>query len=49
MHFATTGTHTIRIQLREDGLSLDQIVLSADRYATAAPGATKNDATILER
>jgi hypothetical protein len=49
MYFATTGTHTIRIQLREDGLSLDQIVLSADRYATAAPGATKNDATILER
>ena len=34
MYFATTGTHTLRIQVREDGLSLDQVVLSADRYAT---------------
>ncbi|HVF90388.1 MAG TPA: phospholipase D-like domain-containing protein, partial [Blastocatellia bacterium] len=27
VYFATTGTHTIRIQNREDGLSIDQIVL----------------------
>jgi hypothetical protein len=30
-------------------MSLDQIVLSASTYATAAPGATKNDTTILPR
>ena len=49
MYFATSGTQTLRIQVREDGVSLDQIVLSADRYATVAPGATKNDTTLLER
>jgi len=49
MYFATTGTHTLRIQVREDGVSLDQVVLSADRYATAAPGVTKNDAVIVQR
>ena len=49
MYFATTGTQTLRIQVREDGVSLDQIVLSAEKFATAAPGATKNDAMILAR
>jgi len=49
IYFATTGTQTLRIQVREDGVSLDQIVLSADKYSTVAPGATKNDATILSR
>ena len=49
MYFATTGPQTIRIQVREDGLSLDQIVLSANTYATTAPGATKNDTAILPR
>ena len=48
MYFAATGTQTIRIQVREDGLSLDQIVLSADRFSTSAPGATKHDTTILK-
>jgi exonuclease III len=47
IRFATTGTHTIRIQAREDGLSFDQIVLSAVKYVSAAPGAAKNDTTIL--
>jgi len=49
MYFAATGPQTIRVQVREDGVSLDQIVLSADRYFTAAPGAAKNDATIVPR
>jgi hypothetical protein len=48
LYFATTGPQTIRVQVREDGLSLDQIVLSSGSYLTAAPGATKND-TILPR
>jgi len=47
--FATSGTQTIRVQLREDGLSIDQIVLSAGTYLTTAPGAAKNDTTILPR
>ena len=49
IYFATTGPQTIRVQVREDGVSFDQIVLSADRYLTTAPGATKNDATIVPR
>ena len=49
IYFASTGTQTIRVQVREDGVSLDQIVLSADRYLTVAPGALKNDATIVQR
>jgi Big-like domain-containing protein len=45
--FAAAGTHTIRIQQREDGISLDQIVLSPQLYLTNAPGAAKQDGTIL--
>jgi putative Ig domain-containing protein len=47
--FATSGTQTIRVQVREDGLSIDQIVLSAGTYQMTAPGAAKNDTTILSR
>ena len=46
MYF-TAGTQTIRIQQREDGLAIDQIVLSPDTYLTSPPGPTKNDTTIL--
>jgi hypothetical protein len=49
IYFAATGTQTIRIQNREDGLSIDQIVLSSSRYLTASPGGTKNDTTIVPR
>jgi endonuclease/exonuclease/phosphatase family metal-dependent hydrolase len=38
---------TLRVQVREDGLSIDQIVLSSVKYIAAAPGAAKNDTTIL--
>jgi endonuclease/exonuclease/phosphatase family metal-dependent hydrolase len=38
---------TIRVQAREDGISIDQIVLSAVKYASVAPGAGKNDATVV--
>ena len=47
IYFATTGTHTLRIQQREDGAIVDQIVLSPDTYFTASPGALTNDTTIL--
>jgi len=48
MYF-TSGPQTMRIQGREDGISIDQIVLSRDTYLTVSPGATKNDATILTK
>jgi hypothetical protein len=47
--FATTGTHMIRVQTREDGAQVDQIVLSPVTYFTAAPGAATNDATIVPK
>ncbi len=47
--FAADGEQTIRIQAREDGAMIDQIVLSSARYLTRRPGATKNDKTILSR
>jgi hypothetical protein len=47
--FQTTGQQTLRVQVREDGLSIDQIVLSPSTYLNSSPGALKNDATILPR
>jgi hypothetical protein len=49
IRFATTGVHTIRIQVREDGLSIDQIVLSPQTYLQNSPGLLKNDSTMLPR
>jgi hypothetical protein len=49
VYFAQGGTQRIRVQVREDGLGIDQIVLSAEKYLLRAPGSTKNDATILLR
>jgi hypothetical protein len=46
--FEKSGPQTLRIQTREDGLRFDQIVLSSEQYLTEAPGATKNDTTILK-
>jgi len=48
IYFATSGTQTIRVQPREDGLAIDQILLSPERYLTQSPGAAKNDSTILQ-
>lgn len=47
--FQTTGTHTIRVQGREDGISIDQIVLSPGTYLHTSPGALKNDNTVLPK
>jgi hypothetical protein len=49
IRFSTSGSQRIRVQPREDGLAIDQIVLSPSRYLSAAPGALKNDTTILIR
>jgi hypothetical protein len=47
--FPTTGTHSLRIQVREDGVQLDQIVLSPARYLNTAPGPVGNDSTIVTK
>jgi len=49
IYFAASGTQTLRVQAREDGISIDQIVLSAEKYLTKAPGAVRADATILPK
>jgi endonuclease/exonuclease/phosphatase family metal-dependent hydrolase len=49
VRFATSGTQTLRIQTREDGVEIDQIVLSPATYASNAPGPMLNDATILAK
>jgi hypothetical protein len=49
VYFASTGPQTMRIQIREDGLSIDQVVLSPTAYLTRAPGATKDDTTIVPK
>jgi hypothetical protein len=47
IYFAAAGTHTLRVQQREDGVTIDQIVISPDAYLTAAPGPRRDDNTIL--
>jgi hypothetical protein len=57
--FATSGAHTLRVQVREDGVQFDQIVLSPSQYfnasascpttCTGAPGPVSNDATIVPK
>jgi hypothetical protein len=48
IYFNTTGSQTLRIQSREDGLSIDQIILSPNSatFLNASPGALKNDTKI---
>jgi hypothetical protein len=45
--FAGSGAHTLRIQVREDGVQLDQIVLSPSTYLDTSPGARTADSTIV--
>jgi exonuclease III len=47
LYFTRTGTQTVRIQTREDGVRIDQIVLSPSLYLNDPPGLFKNDSTIL--
>ncbi|MEP6592957.1 MAG: hypothetical protein ABJC51_04655 [Acidobacteriota bacterium] len=49
VYFATSGLQRIRVQVREDGLGIDQIVLSPQTYLRLPPGGPKNDQTILPR
>jgi hypothetical protein len=47
--FPTTGTRTLRIQVREDGALIDQIVLSPSTYLNTRPGAVTNDSTTVPK
>jgi hypothetical protein len=47
--FRTSGTHTMRIQVREDGVQFDQIVLSPSQYLSSAPGPRAGDSTIVPK
>ncbi len=47
LRFPSGGMQRVRVQVREDGVSVDQIVLSAKKYLTSRPGTAKNDTTIL--
>ena len=49
IYFQNSGQRTIRIHFREDGLSLDQLVLTPTTYLNTAPGALRNDDTILPK
>jgi hypothetical protein len=48
LYFDEAGAQTLRVQPREDGLSIDQIVLSPTTYVSSSPGALKDDSTILD-
>jgi hypothetical protein len=47
--FQNTGTHTLRVQVREDGVEIDQIVISSVKYATNSPGSVTDDHTIVPK
>ncbi len=40
VYFATTGTQTIRVQTREDGIAIDRILLSSSTYLNKVPPGT---------
>ncbi|MFH1508607.1 MAG: prepilin-type N-terminal cleavage/methylation domain-containing protein [bacterium] len=39
MYFANEGPHTVRIQRREDGLAIDQIIISSGTFLNSSPAA----------
>jgi hypothetical protein len=47
--FASSGLHTMRIQVREDGVRFDQIVLSPQTYLSSPPGPDTNDSTVVHK
>ena len=49
IQFSSDTTHTIRVQTREDGVQIDQVVLSPATYLGSAPGSVTNDTTIVAK
>jgi hypothetical protein len=49
IYFEASGPQRIRIQTREDGLSIDQVVLSPATFLDRAPGALTGDTTVVPK
>lgn len=49
IRFERSGSQTLRIQQREDGIRIDQIVISPVRYLGLSPGLLLNDRTIVTK
>ena len=49
IRFPSSGNHTIRVQTREDGVQIDQIVLSSSSYLWSSPGQVAGDSTIVPK
>jgi Big-like domain-containing protein/calcineurin-like phosphoesterase family protein/purple acid phosphatase-like protein len=49
VRFTASGPHTIRIQTREDGVDVDQIVLSPSTFFGSPPGALRDDQRIVPK
>src|SRR5690606_16019700 len=47
--FTSPGPHTMRVQVREDGLSIDQVLFSPVKFFSTWPGSLKNDINIYPR
>ena len=47
--FPAGGSQTIRVQVREDGVQVDQIVLSPNAYRHGSPGSVSNDTVIVAK
>jgi endonuclease/exonuclease/phosphatase family metal-dependent hydrolase len=47
IQFAGSGPHTLRVQTREDGVEIDQIVLSSGAYLFTSPGKPTDDTVIV--
>ena len=49
VRFTTSGSHTIRVQTREDGVDVDQIILSPVTFFTNPPGSVRDDQRIVPK
>ena len=49
IYFEQSGPQMLRVQLREDGVSIDQILLSPKVYLNKSPGSLKNDSVIVKK
>jgi hypothetical protein len=47
--FTGSGAHTVRIQTREDGVQIDQVVISPATYLSQRPGQISGDSTIIAK
>jgi len=47
--FAGSGSHTLRIHVRQDGVQFDQIVLSPTMYLNTPPGPASKDTTMVPK